>query len=71
MKTKFEIVKKNTQIVLLKAENRLLKKIIRITMKKRLEQSKSRFKSAIKDGTTIFNKLPKVKQVGVYAAFTA
>lgn len=71
MKTKFEIMKKNTQIVILKAENRLLKKIIKTAMKKRLEKSKSRFKSVTEGGVTIFNKLPTVKQVGVYAAFTA
>lgn len=71
MKTKFEIMKKNTQIVMLRAENRLLKKVIKVAMKKRLEQSKSRFKSVVEGGVTIFNKLPTVKQVGVYAAFTA
>lgn len=71
MKTKFEIMKKNTQIVILKAENRLLKKVIRIAMRKKLNESKTRFKSVIEGGTAVFNKLPTVKQVGVYAAFTA
>ncbi len=71
MKTKFEIMKKNTQIVMLRAENRLLKKIIKVAMRKKLNESKTRFKAVVEGGTAVFNKLPSIKQVGVYAAFTA
>lgn len=71
MKIKFEVMKKNTQIVILKAENRLLKKIIKVAMRKKLNESKTRFKAVVEGGTAIFNKIPSVKQVGIYAAFTA
>lgn len=71
MKTNFEITKKNIHIVMLRAENHLLKKIIKVVMKKKLNESKTRFKSVVEGGTAVFNKLPSVKQVGVYATFTA